>query len=79
MMRTLILIIFLIINFSVSADDLDDGIKADEPIKDDLTLDINLQYIKQKAKAAAKPFAAVYTAKLIMDIINKNEEGNRDE
>ncbi|MCK4401947.1 glycosyltransferase, partial [bacterium] len=33
---------------------------------------LELDQMRTKAKAAAKPFAAAYTAKLIMDIINKN-------
>jgi hypothetical protein len=46
----------LLLSFSLPliAGDLDDGIKADEPIKDDLDLDVNVQYIKRRAKAAAQ-------------------------
>ena len=41
-------------NVSIVAGDLDDGIKIDEPINDDIDLDINIQYIKRRAKAAAE-------------------------
>jgi processive 1,2-diacylglycerol beta-glucosyltransferase len=40
---------------------------------------LELDRMRARAKAVAKPFAAVYTAKLIMDTINKNEEVNRDD
>lgn len=53
-MRYFIALILLSLNISVSSDDLDDGIKFDEPINDDLNLDVNIQYIKRRAKAAAE-------------------------
>lgn len=50
----LCLILFFSISLPLSAGDLDDGIKLDDPIKDDLDLDVNVQYIKRRAKAAAQ-------------------------
>ena len=53
-MRIFILIALLMTAFSVYAGDLDDGIKIDEPNNDNIDLDINIQYIKRRAKAAAE-------------------------
>lgn len=53
-MKYFTLLFFLLISFSVVADDLDDGIKLDEPINDDINLDVNIQYIKRRAIAAAE-------------------------
>mgnify|MGYP001044242504 CR=1 FL=1 len=39
---------------------------------------LELDGMRAKAKAVAKPFAAEDTAKLIIDIINKNRDGARD-
>ena len=54
MMKYNILMAFLLMSFSVVADDLDDGIKFDEPINDDINLDVNIQYIIRRAKTAAE-------------------------
>ncbi|MDX2504694.1 MAG: hypothetical protein QNL62_09490 [Gammaproteobacteria bacterium] len=53
-MKYFTLMFFLLISFSVVADDLDDGVKLDEPINDDINLDVNIQFIKRRAKAAAE-------------------------
>jgi len=50
-MKLLIFVVFFVFSYSSFAGDLDDGIKLDEPINDDLKLDTNLQYIKRRAKA----------------------------
>ncbi len=36
---------------------------------------LELNRMRAKAKAVAKPFAAAHTAKLIIDIINENKGG----
>jgi len=53
-MKYLIFIALLSVTVYVSADDLDDGIKLDEPLNDDINLDVNIQFIKRRAKAAAE-------------------------
>lgn len=45
------LILALLLSNSLQADDLDDGIKADDPIVDDLQLDKNINFIKRNAIA----------------------------
>lgn len=52
-MKTIILIALLLSGQWAVAGDLDDGIKMDEPINDDLKLDTNIQFIRAQAKAAA--------------------------
>ncbi len=56
-MKLLIGIVCLLLSSFVVADDLDDGIKLDDPINDDLKLEINQQYIMRRAKAAAEATA----------------------
>ncbi|GEM_PF-2360067 len=56
MIKSISFLFFFILTLSMnlSAGDLDDGITADELNKDDLDLDVNIQYIKRRAKAAAE-------------------------
>jgi hypothetical protein len=53
-MKNIILILFVLSGQWAVAGDLDDGIKMDEAINDDLKLDTNIQFIKAQAKAASQ-------------------------
>lgn len=54
MKRLILFPIFLSMCSFSFAGDLDDGIKLDEAINDDLKIEKNLQYIKRKALAKAQ-------------------------
>lgn len=52
-MKKIITLVLLLYLFNVNAGDLDDGIKADTPINDDINIDKNIPFIIRKAKTAA--------------------------
>jgi len=52
-MKKILILIPLTFVLNANAGDLDDGIKADTPINDDIKLDKNVQFIIRKAKTAA--------------------------
>jgi len=51
LMKLIVFMVFFVSCQISFAGDLDDGIEIDEPINDDINLDINIQYIKRRAMA----------------------------